>query len=75
VRIGAVVLRLVKPCTRCTVPLVDQDTGERSTDPGPALKAFRYDPALRGVTFGVNAVADGPPGATLAVGAPVEVLG
>ena len=75
VRIGAVVLRLVKPCTRCTVPSVDQDTGERSTDPGPALKAFRYDPALRGVTFGVNAVADGPPGATLAVGAPVEVLG
>jgi hypothetical protein len=74
-RAGAVVLRLVKPCTRCTVPSIDQDTGARSTDPGPALKAFRYDAALRGVTFGVNAVADGPPGATLAVGTPVEVLG
>ncbi len=74
VRIGAVVLRLVKPCTRCTVPSIDQDTGERSTDPAPALKAFRYDPVLRGVTFGINAVADGPPGAALAVGAPVELL-
>jgi len=74
VRIGAVVLRLVKPCTRCTVPAVDQESGERSTDPAPALKEFRWDPALRGVTFGVNAFAEGPVGATLAVGAPVEVV-
>jgi uncharacterized protein len=73
-RVGAVVLHLVKPCTRCSVPAVDQDSGERSTDPGPALKEFRYDQALRGVTFGVNAIADGPVGATLAVGAPVEVV-
>jgi len=75
VRVGEVVLRFVKPCTRCTVPAVDQETGERSTDPAPALKAFRYDRALRGVTFGVNAVAEGRPGATLAVGDSVEVLG
>ena len=74
IRIGAVVLRFVKPCTRCSVPSIDQDTGERSTDPAPALKAFRYDKLLRGVTFGVNAVADGPPGAVFAVGAPVEVV-
>jgi len=74
VRIGAVELSFVKPCTRCTVPAVDQETGERSTDPAPALKEFRYDAALRGVTFGVNAVATGPPGATLAVGMPAEVV-
>ncbi len=74
VRIGAVVLRFVKPCTRCTVPAVDQDTGEPSTDPAPALKAFRYDRALRGVTFGVNAVAEGAPGTMLAVGDAVEVV-
>lgn len=74
VRIGAVVLRFVKPCTRCTVPAVDQATGEPSTDPAPALKEFRYDKSLRGVTFGVNAVAEGPPGAVLEVGTPVEVL-
>jgi uncharacterized protein len=74
VRIGGVVLRFVKPCTRCTVPAIDQQSGERSTDPAPALKAFRYDAALRGVTFGVNAVAEGPPGAVLEQGAMVEVL-
>ena len=73
-RIGAAVLRLVKPCARCTVPAVDQDTGEPGIDPAPALKAFRYDRELRGVTFGVNALADGPPGALLEVGMPVEVL-
>lgn len=73
-RIGAVVLRLVKPCTRCTVPAVDQDTGRPGTDPAPALRQFRFDKALRGVTFGVNAVAEAAPGATLEVGAPVEPL-
>jgi uncharacterized protein YcbX len=74
VRVGTVVLRFVKPCTRCTVPSIDQDTGQPSTDPAPALKEFRFDKALRGVTFGVNAVATGPRGAALDVGAPVEVL-
>lgn len=75
VRIGAVTLRFVKPCTRCTVPSIDQQTGLPATDPSPALKEFRFDRTLRGVTFGVNAVADGPLGACFQTGAPVEVLG
>lgn len=54
--IGDVSLRLVKPCTRCTIPSIDQATGERSTDPGPALKSFRFSKALLGVMFGENAV-------------------
>lgn len=54
--IGPVVLRLVKPCTRCTIPSIDQQTGEPSTDPAPALKRFRFSKALRGVMFGENAV-------------------
>jgi len=54
--IGPVTLRLVKPCTRCTIPSIDQQTGERSTDPAPALKRFRFSKALRGVMFGENAV-------------------
>jgi uncharacterized protein YcbX len=54
--IGRVTLRLVKPCTRCTIPSLDQQTGERSTDPAPALKRFRFSKALRGVMFGENAV-------------------
>ena len=54
--IGELTLRLVKPCTRCTIPSVDQRTGMPSTDPGPVLREFRFDKALRGVTFGENAV-------------------
>jgi uncharacterized protein len=53
---GRVTLRLVKPCTRCTIPSIDQQSGERSTDPTPALKKFRFSKALRGVMFGENAV-------------------
>ena len=54
--IGPVWLRLVKPCTRCIVPSTDQRSGERGLDPLPVLRTFRFDPALRGVTFGENAV-------------------
>jgi uncharacterized protein len=54
--IGGLNLRLVKPCTRCTMPAVDQRLGVFSTDPGPVLKQFRFDKALLGVTFGENAV-------------------
>jgi uncharacterized protein YcbX len=53
---GDVTLRLVKPCTRCTIPSIDQRTGRRSIDPTPVLRQFRFDKLLRGVKFGENAV-------------------
>jgi uncharacterized protein YcbX len=55
-RIGEITLRLVKPCTRCTIPSIDQRSGAPSVDPLPVLRTFRFDRALRGVTFGENAV-------------------
>jgi uncharacterized protein YcbX len=51
-----VTLRLVKPCIRCTIPSIDQRTGQPSIDPAPALREFRFDKLLRGVKFGENAV-------------------
>jgi len=55
--VGEVVLRLVKPCTRCQVTTVDQDTGRPTGDePLVTLSRFRSNPELGGVTFGVNAV-------------------
>lgn len=54
--VGGITLRLVKPCTRCTIPSIDQQTGEPSTDPAPVLRQFRFDKTLRGFTFGENAV-------------------
>jgi uncharacterized protein YcbX len=54
--IGELTLRLVKPCTRCTIPSIDQRTGTPATDPVAVLRTFRFDKALRGITFGENAV-------------------
>jgi MOSC domain-containing protein len=54
--VNGVTLRLVKPCTRCTIPSIDQQTGQPSTDPAPVLRQFRFDKLLRGITFGENAV-------------------
>lgn len=68
---GPVTLRLVKPCTRCTIPSIDQQSGEPSTDPAPALKQFRFSKALRGVMFGENAVIVSGSGEAIACGAAV----
>jgi uncharacterized protein YcbX len=54
--LGEVTLRLVKPCTRCTIPSIDQRSGQPSIDPTPALRQFRFDEKLHGVKFGENAV-------------------
>lgn len=71
--IGGLSLRLVKPCTRCTMPSVDQRLGVFSTDPGPVLKQFRFDKALLGVTFGENAVIAAGAGGAIERGALCQV--
>jgi uncharacterized protein YcbX len=54
---GPVRLRLVKPCTRCTIPNVDPATAAVGTEPGDTLAAFRADARVGGaVTFAMNAV-------------------
>jgi uncharacterized protein YcbX len=68
-RIGAVTLKLVKPCTRCVVTSTDQQTGERATNPLPVLRKFRFDKALLGVTFGENAIIAAGIGHTIERGA------
>ena len=55
-RSAAIELRLVKPCTRCSTTVVDQQTGLPGSNPLPALKSFRFDRELLGVTFGMNAI-------------------
>lgn len=62
-------LRLVKPSVRCVIPSTEQRTGERSTNPLPFLRKFRFDRALKGITFGENAVIASGIGHTLSVGA------
>jgi uncharacterized protein YcbX len=54
---GPVRLKLVKPCSRCTIPDVDPLTAEQGHAVGDVLAAYRADARLRGaITFGMNAV-------------------
>ncbi len=66
-------LKLVKPCTRCSIPSLDPETGAPSTDPTPALKRFRFSPELHGVTFGENAVIAASGGRDLRRGSAVAI--
>jgi uncharacterized protein len=54
---GTVRIKLVKPCTRCTMPDVDPATGTAGHAVGDILAGFRADPRMAGaITFGMNAV-------------------
>ncbi len=54
---GPVVLRLVKPCSRCSIPDVDPVTAETAHAVGDTLAGYRADARLKGaITFGMNAV-------------------
>jgi uncharacterized protein YcbX len=54
---GPVVLRLVKPCARCSIPDVDPLTAETAHAVGDTLAGYRADLRLNGaITFGMNAV-------------------
>lgn len=54
---GTVRLKLVKPCTRCKITTTNQQTAEVEGDePLRTLKTYRYDPTLKGVLFGQNAI-------------------
>lgn len=66
--VGAVVLRMVKPCTRCQVTTTDQDSARVAREPLPTLATYRYDARLAGVMFGMNAIAAAGAGGTIAVG-------
>ncbi len=67
-RFGAVRLALVKACTRCSTTTIDQESGEPSGNPLAVLRTYRFDLALRGVTFGQNALVIAGEGASLEVG-------
>lgn len=69
-RIGDSVINLVKPCSRCAVPSIDQQTARRDTAINRVLASYRRREGA--IYFGMNAL--GPEGAAFAVGDSVEVL-
>lgn len=66
---GGSQLRPVKPCARCPIPAVDQETGVPGPDPLDVLNTYRANPKLEGAaTFGMNAVLAGADCVTVRVG-------
>jgi uncharacterized protein YcbX len=61
-------IRLVKPCVRCIITATDQATASVGKEPLRTLATYRRDPALKGVTFGMNGIMTGGPGAVLKLG-------
>lgn len=70
VRVGSIGFRVVKPCARCSIPMVDQGTAVRSKEPIRTLASYRNFGGA--VLFGQNLAHDGT--GTLSVGDGVEVL-
>jgi hypothetical protein len=71
---GVVTLRLVKPCTRCSIPNIDPASAEAGPEPSLTLASYRSDPRMNGaITFGMNAVIVQGVEHTLRVGQPVAV--
>ncbi len=70
IQIGAISFRLPKPCSRCPVPNVDPETGQRRNQPMTTLAEYRKWQGK--VYFGQNAIHDQT--GTLAVGDALSVL-
>ncbi len=69
IRVGDVVFSVVKPCARCTVPTVDQRTGETGPEPLRTLATYRKVGSK--VLFGQNLIHEAP--GAVAVGQLVQV--
>jgi uncharacterized protein len=66
---GEIRLKLVKPCTRCSIPDVDPLTAVAGHAVGDVLASYRADARMHGaLTFAMNAVIVSGMDATLKVG-------
>jgi uncharacterized protein YcbX len=70
IKIGKIEFEVVKPCARCVVTTVNQNTGEKGTEPLTTLSQFRKVSGK--VLFGQNMVTDGMD--KIEIGSKIEVL-
>lgn len=70
IRIGDMEFEVAKPCSRCVIPSIDPETGERGEEPLQTLAGYRRRDSK--IWFGQNLLHRGT--GTLRVGMPVEVL-
>ena len=69
-RIGNIIFRVVKPCSRCIIPNINIDTAEKSNEPAKTLATYRKKD--NNIYFGQNVIAENE--GELAVGMPVEII-
>jgi uncharacterized protein YcbX len=73
-QLGAAVLKPVKPCPRCPMPAIDQETGQFGPDPMDILQGYRAKPEVDGaVCFGMNNILLAGEGQRVEVGQPVDI--
>ena len=72
--LGAARVKPVKPCARCPIPSVDQDSGVPGPDPLDILRTYRAKPAMDdAICFGMNAIVTEGDGERLHVGQAVTM--
>jgi len=70
IRIGQVTFRVIKACNRCEMINVDQQTGQRDTQPLDTLGSYRRH--AKGIAFGQNLVQENE--GAVRVGDKIEIL-
>ena len=73
-QMGNAQIRPVKPCPRCPVPSVDQQTGEVGPDPLDILRTYRAGVGgISGIAFGMNCIVTQGEGEVLRIGQEVAL--
>ena len=70
IRIGDITFRIVKPCSRCVIPNIEIETGEKGNEPAKTLASYRRRDNK--IFFGQNVIAESEGNLTL--GMPVEII-
>jgi uncharacterized protein YcbX len=71
---GNAILRPVKPCPRCPIPSIDQQTGVPGPDPLDVLRTYRAGVGgSSGIAFGMNCIVTQGEGEVLRIGQEVAL--
>ena len=70
IRIGEIIFRVVKPCSRCIIPNINIETADIGKEPARTLSSYRK--TNNKVFFGQNVIAEDT--GELTIGMPVEII-
>jgi uncharacterized protein YcbX len=71
---GNAIIRPVKPCPRCPIPSIDQQTGVPGPDPLDVLRTYRAGVGgISGIAFGMNCIVTQGEGEVLRIGQEVAL--